>query len=94
MVIRGDAEHAPEAPAVGLGDPGGLPGGVVVCGIVGDDPCDQRLEGGVPPELGGVHLAVGHDDPPQVAWLAKRPDSRLGELLVWHGRLLPPPRRH
>jgi hypothetical protein len=78
-LVGGNAEHAPDPAAVHLGDPGGLPGRVAAGRVVGDDPRDERLEGGIPAELGRVHLAVGHHypaevtRPPQAAYLNPRP---------------------
>src|SRR5260221_7186851 len=79
-LVGGNAEHAPDPAAVRLGDPGGLPGWVAAGRVVGDDPRDDRLEGGIPAELGRVHLAVGHHHPaevtrpPQAAYLSPRPE--------------------
>jgi AcrR family transcriptional regulator len=68
----GDQEDAADTAAVQLSDPRGLPVGIVGGGIVGDDPCDQRLELGVPAELGVVDLAVGLDDPSEVSGTPQR----------------------
>jgi hypothetical protein len=40
-------------------------------GVVGHDPGDERLEVGIPPELGGINLPVRHHDPAQVAGLTE-----------------------
>jgi hypothetical protein len=69
-----DEEDAAHAPPVDLGQPGGLPLRVVTGGEVRDDPGDERLEGGVPAVLPGVHLAVRRDDPTEVARLVQVPD--------------------
>jgi AcrR family transcriptional regulator len=68
----GNQEDAADTATVQLSDPRGLPVGVVGGGIVGDDPRDQRLELGVPAELGVVDLAVGLDDPSEVPGTPQR----------------------
>jgi len=50
---------------------------VVIRGVVGHDPGDQRLEAGVPTELGGVQLSMRHHHPPQIARLPQTPDHHL-----------------
>ena len=82
--VAGDAEHAPDAPAVELGDPRGLATLVVADGEVGHDLGHQRLEAAVPPELLGVDLAVGHHDPAEVARLVGGADHHL-EIIGNHG---------
>src|SRR5258708_4620172 len=86
-LVSGNADHAPDPAAVRLGDPGGLPGRVAPGRVVGDDPRDERLEGGIPAELGRVHLAVGHHypaevtRPPQAAYLSPRPAHSVSRLV-------------
>ena len=48
--------------------------GSCATGVVGDDPRDERLEVGVPAELGVVDLPAGLDDPAQVA---RPPSGRI-----------------
>jgi hypothetical protein len=67
------AQDAAHPPAVDLRDPA-LRAGVRCSQVVGDDVGHQRLEGGVPAELLGVHLAVLPQHPAQVARLVGRSD--------------------
>jgi hypothetical protein len=77
VLVLGHAEDATDPLAGrGLGDPGRLALRVGRRRVVGDDAGDERLEAGVPAELGRVHLAVGPDHPAQVAGPAKVPDRR------------------
>jgi AcrR family transcriptional regulator len=80
-LVGGHAEHAPDPPAVELGDPRRLAVGVVRARVVGDDPRHERFEGRVPPELRGVDLAVRHDDPAEVPGTAELPDRHLRQWL-------------
>jgi hypothetical protein len=87
MVGVGDAEDGANPLAIDLSDPGCLSLRVVVGGVVGNDPCDQGLEAGVPTELGAVDLAVSHYDPAEVARLPKSTDRDLS-FAVGHKHLL------
>lgn len=75
-LVPRNAEDTADAFAVELGDPGRLTRTVVVFGVVGDDPGDQRFEAAVPAELLRVHLAVRHDHPPEIARLSQRANRR------------------
>jgi hypothetical protein len=73
----GDAEDAADSPPVQLGDPSRLALGVVAVGVVGHDARHERLELGIPAELGLIQLAVRHHHPAEIARLAKLADDRL-----------------
>jgi hypothetical protein len=62
----------------------------VISGVVGNDPGHQRLEVGVPAELLGIDLTVGHHHPAEVAGTVgpAHDDSRF-PLLLQHGFALP-----
>ena len=69
----GDAEDAPDPPAVELGDPCRRPR-LLLRGEVVDDLQHELLEAAVPAELVRVDLAVGHHHPPQIPGLPEPPD--------------------
>jgi hypothetical protein len=50
---------------------------IVPPGELGDDLEHESLEFGIPAELRGVDLPVGHDDPSEIPGLTEWPDARL-----------------
>ena len=87
-IVAAHAEDAAGSLAAELGDPGRV---VFIAGfacVVGHDPGHERLEAGIPAELGGVHLTVGHHHPAEIARLSERADERGRRVPVHLSSLL------
>jgi hypothetical protein len=75
--IRGNAKNTAKPPPVALGNPACFPRWIMTVGKIRDDAADQGFKGSIPAELRRVDLAVGHDDPAEIARLPNGADQHI-----------------